>query len=114
MTADNDNSLIKQKPRGGSSNPGSQWLAIISKISVHNEEGFPRIHHVMSRKLHRFESREDAPEQPPPQSPQTIRAAIPPRNRKISTGPGLQTIEDDDDDDEKKAATSHAETESES
>ena len=90
-------------------------MTTISKISVHNEEGFPRIHHVMSRKLHRFESREEAPEQPlPPSSPQTIRASIPPRNRKISTGPGLQTIEDDDDDDEKKAATSHAETESES
>ena len=63
----------------------------------------------MSRKKHRFEPREE-PEQPPPPSPATIRATIPARNRKISTGPGLQTIEDDEtgngsDEDLKKAET---------
>lgn len=77
----------------------------------------------MSRKLHRFDSRDDTSELPP-SSPSAGRAAIPSRNRKISTGPGLQTIEDDesaaisDEEAAKKAvetfSTSHGETESES
>jgi hypothetical protein len=74
----------------------------------------------MSRKLHRFESREEPEQQPAPSSPSAIRASIPARNRKISTGPGLQTIEDDEtgavsDEETKKTetATSHGETEKE-
>ncbi len=47
----------------------------------------------MSRKVHRFESRDEPAEQPPPASPTAARAPISARNRKISTGPGMPTIQ---------------------